>query len=379
VNYADRLKSFLTYPFAEITRAKAEAAKRMRVVDFGVGDPDIPTPKNIQGALVAGLAAFEAHRYPSYAGEPELRQSIARYFLNNWKVKLDPETELLTLIGTKEGIAHLPLALLNPGDIGCYPDPGYPVYRAGIVFAGGKAVPLRLYPDLGWLPKLSEVPADAKLVWLNYPNNPTGQTAPASFWKDAVELARKRGFLLIDDAAYAELYYNERPVGPLAVGGGDVAVEFHSLSKSFSMCGWRIGFAAGNTKAIAALSVLKKNIDSGVFRPIQAAAKAALDNFAELIPPTREIYKHRMETFRAGLLDMGWELAPLNATFYVWAKVPTDESSADFAKRLIDKVGVVVLPGSAMGSGGEGYVRFSLTLPEEDIELGLDRLREVKF
>ncbi|RKZ29968.1 LL-diaminopimelate aminotransferase [bacterium] len=375
--YSDRLKPFLSYPFAELDKTREEVSERMRVVDFGVGDPDIPTQKEIQGALVAALGEENALRYPSYAGEPEFRESAARYILNRWHIKLDPDTEIAALIGTKEGVAHLPLAVLNSGDIACYPDPGYPVYRAGIAFAGSEAVPLRLYPEKDFLPDLSEIPDGTKLVWLNYPNNPTGQIASEGFWKDAVELARERGFLLVNDFAYAEIYFGERPKGPLSVGGADVSLELHSLSKSFSMSGWRVGFAAGNKDAIAALGALKRNIDSGVFRPIQAAAKAALDNYADLIPPIRKIYRRRVELLRDGLKALGWEIAPTPATFYIWAKVPTGEPSANFAKKLVEKAGVVTLPGNAMGEHGEGYVRFSVTLPEEDIELGIERLRKV--
>jgi len=377
--YAKRLLPFLAYPFAEIDSAKREASKKMRIVDFGVGDPDLATQKEIQGALLAGLGGDTAHMYPSYNGEKEFRDSAARYFLNRWRIKLDPETEILALIGSKEGIAHLSMAVLDPGDIACYPDPGYPVYRAGIVFAGGEAIPLPLREDSGFLPDLDDIPRGAKLVWLNYPNNPTAQTAPESFWRDAVEHARENDYLLINDAAYSEIYFNGKPSGPIAVGGKDVALEIHSLSKSFSMCGWRVGFAAGNADAIAAFGALKKNIDSGVFRPIQDAAKHALDNFADLIPPTRKIYKRRIEMMRSALIELGWELFPTDATFYIWAKVPTDDTSAEFAKRLIDECGVVVLPGSAMGSGGEGYIRFSMTLPTDDIELGIERLRELKL
>ena len=377
--YAKRLEPFLKYPFAEIDRAKREAAKRMKIVDFGVGDPDLPTQKELQGALLAGLGGETAHMYPNYAGEIEFRKSAARYILNRWRVKLDPEREILALIGSKEGIAHLSLATLNPGDRACYPDPGYPVYRAGIFFAGAEPIPLRLRPDNGFLPDLSDIPDGVRTVWLNYPNNPTAQTAPEAFWRDAVEHARKHGYLLVNDAAYSEIFFKEKPSGPLAVGGKDVALEMHSLSKSFSMCGWRIGFAAGNADAIAALGALKRNIDSGVFRPIQDAAKSALDNFADLIPPTKKIYRRRIEMLRDALIGLGWELFPTDATFYIWAKVPTDETSAAFAKRLIERAGVVVLPGSAMGLNGEGFVRFSLTLPEREIALGIERLRGVRL
>ncbi|MCK5832812.1 aminotransferase class I/II-fold pyridoxal phosphate-dependent enzyme [bacterium] len=377
--YSRRLESFLAYPFAEIDKAKREAAKRMRIVDFGVGDPDIQTYKDIQGALVAGLVAGEAHKYPSYCGEENFRRSAATYILNRWRVKLNPDNEILALIGSKEGVAHLPLAILNPGDIACYPDPGYPVYKAGIVFAGAKAIPIRLSEKNGFLPSLDEIPPKTKLVWLNYPNNPTAQTAPEAFWVEAIEHARKNGYLLVNDAAYSEIFSGEKPSGPLAVGGKDVALEIHSLSKPFSMCGWRVGFAAGNADAIAALGALKKNIDSGVFRPIQDAARAALDNFDSFIPPVRKIYNKRVATLREALVSLGWKVYPSKATFYIWTKVPTKETSAEFSKRLIDECGVVTLPGSAMGNGGEGYIRFSLTIPDYDIELGIERLRELKL
>ncbi len=375
--YADRLKPFLEYPFAEIDRAKAEAQKRMRVVDFGVGDPDIPTDKHIQGALVAALSEASAHKYPGYSGESDFRKSAVRYFLNRWHVKLDPESEILALIGSKEGIAHLPLAVLNPDETACYPDPAYPVYKAGIVFAGGKAVPIKLRPELGFLPDLGDIPSDTKLLWLNYPNNPTGQDAPEEFWRDAIIKAREMRFILVNDAAYAELYYDRRPTGPIAQGGKDVAVEIHSLSKPYSMCGWRVAFVAGNSDVIAALGALKKNIDSGVFRPIQKAAITAMDDYANLIPPVVKIYKRRVDRLRQGLLDLGWKLFPTPATFYVWAKIPEGTTSAEFAKKLIEEAGVVVLPGSAMGKGGEGFVRFSLTLTDEDIELGIERLSRI--
>ncbi len=375
ISYSKRLEPFLAYPFAEIDKAKREASKRMRVIDFGVGDPDIQTYKDIQGALIAGLATDNAHKYPDYCGEESFRKSAARYFLNRWHVKLDPDKEVLALIGSKEGIAHLPLAVLNPGEIACYPDPGYPVFKAGIVFAGGEPVALKLRPDNGFLPDLNEIPPATKLVWFNYPNNPTAQTAPETFWREAVEKARSMGFLLVNDAAYSEIYFREQPSGPLAVGGLDVALEVHSLSKPFSMCGWRVGFAVGNSAAISALGALKKNLDSGIFRPIQDAARTALDNFDTLIPPVRKIYSRRVEALSSALTAMGWELSPCNATFYIWAKVPTAESSADFSKRLIEQIGVVTLPGTAMGQGGEGFVRFSLTLPDEDMTIGIERLK----
>ncbi|HHS50947.1 MAG TPA: aminotransferase class I/II-fold pyridoxal phosphate-dependent enzyme [candidate division Zixibacteria bacterium] len=377
--YSKRLEPLLAYPFAEIDRAKREAQTRMRVVDFGVGDPDIHTDKAIQGALVAGLAEDSAHKYPSYNGNEKFRRSVARYMLNRWRVKLDPDAEVLSLIGSKEGIAHLPLAVLNPGDVACYPDPGYPVYRAGIILAGGEPVALRLREENGFLPDLEDIPVKAKLVWLNYPNNPTAQTAPKEFWHDAVEHARERGYLLVNDAAYSEIYYGDRPSGPLAVGGKDVAMEIHSLSKPFSMCGYRVGFAVGSSEAIFALGALKKNIDSGVFNPIQDSARAALDNFSELIPPIRKIYSARVKRLHDALVEAGWQVFPTNATFYIWAKVPASDTSADFAKMLIENHGIVTLPGSAMGDGGEGYIRFSLTLPDEDLELGIERLREVRL
>lgn len=376
---AKRLEPFLSYPFAEIDRAKSDASKRMRIIDFGVGDPDIPTPKEIQGALVAGLSFSDSHKYPSYSGEPEFRKSAARYLFNEWNIILDPDSEILALIGSKEGIAHLPMAILNPGDIACYPDPGYPVYKAGIAFADAKGSALILKPEYNFLPDLDDIPDSAKLVWLNYPNNPTGANAPEKFWRDAIEKARKMGFLLVNDSAYSEIFFDKKPIGPLALGGKDVSLELFSLSKPFSMCGYRVGFAAGNREAIYALSALKKNIDSGIFNPIQHAGKIALDNYFEIIPKIREIYKRRVSILKKGLNYLGWEIFSSDCTFYVWAKVPIDMDCAEFAKMLIEKIGVVVLPGTAMGKGGAGYVRFSLTLPEEDIAIGIDRLKKLRI
>jgi len=377
--FADRIKPFKKYAFAEIDRAKGDMSKKMKLVDFGVGDPRIPTPKEIQGSLVAGLTEMDAHMYPSYNGNERFRKSAATYILNRFRTKVDMNSEILTVIGTKEGIAHLPLAILNPGDKAAYPDPSYPVYKAGIAFAGGEPIIMDLKPENNWLPDLKKLPEETKMVWLNYPNNPTGQIAPKSFWEMAVQRAREKKFLLVNDASYCEIYHQDKPTGPLAVGGKDVALEFHSLSKSFSMCGWRIGFAVGNSNVISALGTLKKNIDSGVFTPIQEAGKTALDNCELLIPSIRKLYKRRMNILRAELENIGLEVCPSPATFYLWVKIPPNFTSEEFAKKLIEEIGIVVLPGSFMGRNGEGYVRFSLTLSDRYLELGLQRLRELRL
>mgnify|MGYP000468678966 CR=1 FL=1 len=255
MNYsANRLKEFSTYSFAELDSLKSELEKRIRVIDMGVGDPDFPPPKEIQGALVASLGNTQTHRYPSYQGSAQLRQAITRFFLNRYKVRLHPDKNIVVLIGTKEGIFHLPFAILNPGESSAYTEPGYPVYRAGIAFAGGEPIPVPLKEENNFILHLDYIPDGIKLLWVNYPNNPTSATVPFSFWEKLVEVAHRRKFIIANDAAYNEIYFGEKPHSILQVPGAmDVALEFHSLSKTFSMTGWRIGFIAGNAQVLNCL------------------------------------------------------------------------------------------------------------------------------
>jgi len=377
---SEKLKNFDKYAFASISALKKEVSKRMKVVDMGVGDPDIPTPKEIQGALVAALGDLNVNQYPDYQGDYFFREAVARFFLNRYKVKLDPEKNILGLIGSKEGIFHLPLAILNPGDVGTYTVPGYPVYRAGIAFAGGKPVEIPLRQENKFLIAPDEIPENTKLLFVNYPNNPTTAVASEEFFKKIVSLAHERNFLIANDAAYSEIYLEKisPPISILNISGAmDVSVEFHSLSKTFCMTGWRIGFVVGNEEAIASLSALKKYIDSGLFRAIQQAGKNALDNYWEISPSIRKLFARRVEKWCAALEKIGISAYNSGATFYVWAEVPKKFNDEEFAKFLLERTGIVALPGSAMGDVSKKFVRFSMTLPDCQLEYAIQQLEKL--
>ena len=373
-----RIDEFSTYAFAELDRVKREVSKTRRIIDMGVGDPDIPPPKEIQGALVSSLGEARTHRYPSYRGSEKLRNSIVRFFLNRYKIKLDADKNVLALIGSKEGIFHFPLAILNSGDIAAYTEPGYPVYNAGIVFADGvpKNIPLR--PENDFILDFDDIPDGTKILWVNYPNNPTSATVGLDFWKELVEIAHRKNFLIANDAAYNEIYFGEPPHSILEVDGAiDVAVEFHSLSKTFCMTGWRVGFVVGNSEALNSFLILKRYIDSGIFGAVQDAAKTALDNYWTLAEPIRKIYERRVKIWLDALYDSEIEAKNFGATFYVWAKIPDKFKNAEqFCTHLVKKTGIIALPGSAMGKSGEGFVRFSLTLPDSDIEMAVDSIKK---
>ena len=378
----EKLREFISYPFAELDSLKEKLKRAGRtIIDMGVGDPDFPPPKEIQGALVASLANPKTHNYPSYTGERELRQSFARFFLQRYKIKLDPEKNILVLIGTKEGIFHLPNAILNSGDIGAYTEPSYPVYRAGIVLAGGIPKELPLTEDNNFFPDLSTLDDNVKLLFINYPNNPTTQVATKEFYEKLVTKAHEKGFLIANDASYNEIYFSSPPPSILEVDGAlDVAVEFHSLSKTFSMSGWRIGFVVGNSDAIFALSALKKNIDSGVFRAVQAAAKTAIDSYWQINDEIRAIYRDRVKAFKDALTKSGLESFNFGATFYIWTKIPDSfGSSFEFVKFLLEETGILAMPGESMGPSGKRFVRFSMTVPNRKIEEAMDRISKIKF
>ncbi len=369
--HSKKLDQFGSYAFASLSALKAEVSKKMRVVDMGVGDPDFPPPKEVQGALVAALGDENIHRYPDYQGDRFFREAVARFFLNRYKIKLNVDKNVLGLIGTKEGIFHLPLAVLNTGDIGCYTSPGYPVYRAGIAFAGGKPVEIPLREENNFVLDPDEIPQGTKLLWINYPNNPTTAVADRDFFKHVVELAHERNFLIANDAAYSEIY-SDKIAPPLSIlnisGALNVAVEFHSLSKTFCMTGWRIGFVVGNENAISSLATLKKYIDSGVFRAVQQAGKTALDSYWTIAEAIRKIFARRVERWLGVLEGKGIFAYNFGATFYVWAKVPKNYTDESFAKYLLENAGIIAMPGSAMGDAGKNFVRFSMTLPDNRIE-----------
>ena len=375
------------YLFARIDQLKKEAEEKgVEVIDLGVGDPDRPTPKHIMQVMDVSLRKHENHQYPSYVGKLSFREAVARWYKERFDVDLDPEREVLTLIGSKEGIGHIPFAFLDPGDVCLVPNPGYPVYRACTLLAGGEPHDMPLIRENGFLPDLEGIPGEfilrAKLMFLNYPNNPTSAVADMDFFTGAVRFARENGIALCHDAAYSEIYYSEddRPRSIMEVeGAGDVAVEFHSLSKTYNMTGWRIGFVVGNADIISALGKIKSNIDSGAFGAVQDAAAAALNGNQACVAALREIYQRRRDIFYLGLKKAGIQLDIPKATFYVWIPVPQGHTSESFSTLLLEKAGLVTTPGVGFGSYGEGYVRVSLTVAEEVLREAAERLRDLSF
>jgi LL-diaminopimelate aminotransferase len=380
---AERLERLPPYLFVEIDRAKRELlADGVDLIDLGIGDPDLPTFPEIVEAMQRACADPTTHRYPSQRGGLPLRAAFAGFLERRHGVTLDPEREVLTLIGTKEGLGHLPLAVLDPHRIALVPDPGYPVYQAASWLAGGDVVHVPLKPELGFRPDLDCLPRktldEAGMLFLNYPNNPTGASPSPDLFQLAVNMAHEHGFLVVNDAAYAEIVLDGPRVSMLQAGGAkDVGVEFHSLSKTFNMTGWRVGFVVGRRDVLDALASLKSNLDSGVFTAIQRAAEAALALPDERIEEQVAVYRRRRDALVDGLWESGWKVPRPRATFYVWAKVPGEESSQEFARRLLCEAHVVVAPGVGFGPSGEGYVRMALTAPEERLAQAVDRIRRI--
>jgi len=387
VTRSTRLGALPPYLFAEIDRQKRAARAAGRdIIDFGVGDPDQPTHAFIIERMRQAVGKPENHPYPLGGGSADFRRSIAAFFHRRYGVQLDPQRELLALIGSKEGIGHLPLALVNPGQPVIVPSPGYPVYRAATIFAGGQPYILELTEAGGWLPDFAAIPPDvarrAVLMFLNYPNNPTGATATLDFYQRAVAFAKEHDLLLAQDAAYNELYLGAQPPPSIlqVPGAEDVAVEFHSASKTFNMTGWRIGFVVGNADAIAALASIKANLDSGVFAAIQEAACEAYGNIdCRELHQMRELYRARARILCEGLCQIGFRASPPAATFYVWAHVPAGYDSMTVCSRLLDEVHVVGVPGVGFGPSGEGYVRFALNVPAERIQAAVQRMAALKW
>lgn len=382
-----RLQALPPYLFAEIDRKRRAARAAGRdVIDFGVGDPDQPTHAFIVDQMAEAIRKPENHVYPLGGGGAEFRRQMAAFFQRRYGVELDPNREILALIGTKEGIGHLPLALVDPGQTVLVPSPGYPVYRASTIFAGGEPYLMELTEGNGWLPDFDEIPGEvarnAALMFLNYPNNPTGAVATREFFERAIAFAMRRDLLIAQDAAYNELYLgNERPPSILEIPGGrDVAIEFHSASKTFNMTGWRVGFAAGNAEMIAALAAVKANLDSGVFAAVQEAACAAYNRFdGPEVEQMRTLYRERAAVLCAGLNQLGFQARPPTATFYVWTRVPPSTDSMTACNRMLDEADVVAVPGIGFGPTGEGYLRFALNVSTERIRVALDRLRTIQW
>jgi LL-diaminopimelate aminotransferase len=380
--YSDRIKSLPPYPFAAIDRAKLAAQKKgVDVVDLGVGDPDLPTPKIIIDALCEAAKNTENHQYPSYEGKIEFRTAVADWYKETFSVDLDPESEVLALIGSKEGIAHAPLAFLNPGNLALIPDPAYPVYKTAVEFAGGVPVIMPLKRERGFLPDLDAITSDqarkSRLIFLNYPNNPTGACADIKFFKKLVDFANDNKLIVLHDNPYSEVYFGEkRPPSILEVEGArEVAVEFHSLSKTCNMTGWRVGFVVGNSEIIKGIGNVKSNIDSGNFGAVQDAGIVALKNSRDIAAEMRETYKERVELLYQGLKKIGLEVEKPEATFYLWAW--TGGKSKEYTRKLIDKLGIVATPGVGFGDYGDGYVRFSVTQPTERITEAVNRMEKM--
>ncbi len=382
---SDRLQKLPPYLFAEIDRKKKAAIAAGRdVINLGVGDPDRPTPLPIVRSLQHHVENPAFHQYALDQGAPELRRSIAAFCKTRYTVELDPDSEILPLIGSKEGIAHFPLAVLNPGEISLVPEPCYPVYRSSSMFAGADVYTMPLDRSLGFRPDLDSIPGDvfslARLMFLNYPNNPTGGTADLAYFEKVVNLARDHHFVVAQDAAYHEIYFEQPAPSILQVPGArDVAIEFHSLSKTFNMTGWRVGFAIGGAPLIAALGQVKSNIDSGIFTAIQFAAKTALDQYAELAPPIRGLYKERRDAFVGALQRLGWDVPTPAATFYVWIPCPAGYSSTQLCARLLDEADVVTTPGLGFGHSADGYIRAALTVETPRLLEAVDRIGKLSL
>lgn len=379
-----RLNALPPYLFVEIDRAKKKALEAGRdVIDLGVGDPDEPTPKFIIDALHRASLRPETHKYALDKGLPLLRIEIAKWYKKRFGVHLDPDREILPLIGSKEGIAHIPLAFINQGDAGLVPEPCYPPYNSSIIFAGGEPYKMPLLKKNSFLPDLrgikSSVLDRAKIMFLNYPNNPTSAVCDKSFFKEVVKFATKHNIIVCHDAAYSELSFDGLKVPSFLQtdGAREVGVEFHSFSKIFNMTGWRLGFASGNPEVIAALAKVKANIDSGVFNAIQFAGIEALKRIDKVTKRANAIYQKRRDVFVDGLNKIGWEVPRPKATFYVWAPVLKRYTSASLAKELLDKANVIVTPGNGFGASGEGFVRMALTVKKARLTEALERIKKV--
>ena len=381
MKFSDRLGKLAPYPFVEISRIiAAKRATGADVVTFGIGDPDIPTPQPIIDRLLTASQHPPNHRYPETDGLPEMRRAIAEWYEKRFGVKLDPDTEVLPLIGAKEGIGHAAFCFLDPGDLALVPDPAYPVYGVGTMFAGAESYLMPLYESNGWLPELDAIPGEAaraaRLMWLNYPNNPTSAVATEEDFRSAIAFCRENDIALLHDAAYSEVgYEGYQPMSYLQVDGAkEVGIEFHSLSKTYNMTGWRIGMAVGNAEMIRALFQIKANLDSGVPQAVQEMAMEALTGPQDCVAANGAIYQRRRDRVVQAVRRIGMEVALPRASLYIWAKVPPGYTSAELAQRMLEDLDVVVTPGSSYGRYGEGYIRLSLTTPDEQVEKGCQRL-----
>ncbi|AMK11794.1 LL-diaminopimelate aminotransferase [Pseudodesulfovibrio indicus] len=382
---ADRLSALPPYLFAAIDKAKAEvAAKGMDIISLGIGDPDLPTPDFIIEALYASAKKAANHRYPDYVGMLAYRQAVADWYKQRFDVDLDPKTEVVSLIGSKEGIAHFPLAYVNPGDTVLVATPNYPVYGIATQFAGGVVEYLPLVEENDFLVDLDAISNDtwakAKMIFVCYPNNPTAATATKPFYEKLIEKAKEFDVIVVSDAAYTEIYYDpdNKPISIFECEGAkDVCIEFHSLSKTYNMTGWRVGMAVGNQSLIAGLGKIKENVDSGIFQAVQEAGIAALRDGEPFAENFRAIYKERRDVVSAALTKIGIKHRIPDASFYLWCNTPEGYKSSEFVTNVLKQTGVVLTPGNGFGTPGEGYFRISLTVNNDKLEEAVSRISKL--
>lgn len=386
ITIADRVKSLPAYVFSEFQRKKAELEKEgVDVIDLGIGAPDLPTPDFVYERLVLEAKNPDNHRYSPYSGCSEFKEAVAAFYKKQYAVDLDPDTEVLALIGSKEGIVNLFQAVLNPGDAVFVPDPGYPVYQKGVLLAGGESILLPLNEEKGYIPEFGRISKRnkqrAKLLMLNYPSNPLGATVELNTFREAATFAKNNKILLASDAAYNLITFDgyKAPSVLQVPDAKDYAVEFGSLSKSFNMAGWRIGYVVGNKHVIQALATLKSNIDSSQFLAVQKAAATALKSDLSAVKEHNAIYQERMEKLYTALNELGISTEKTRGTIFLWAKVPTGFTANSFANKLLEEAGVIVTPGTAFGPSGEGYIRIALTVSKERLDEVVRRLRELRL
>ncbi len=382
----ERLKKLPPYLFKEIDQKKKELeASGVDMIDLGVGDPDLPTPPKIIEEMISAVQDPATHRYPDYSGSSDFKEAVAEWYKDRFSVQLDPKSEILSLIGAKEGIAHIHLAFINPGDLALVPTPAYPVYNIGTLFADGNSYFMPLLKENGFLPDLNALPGEvarkAKIMWLNYPNNPTAAVAERDFFETVVSFAHTYGIIVCHDLSYSEIAFDGyKPVSFLEVEGAkDIGIEFHSLSKSYNMTGWRIGFAVGNKDAVSGLGIVKSNLDSGVFQAIQRAGIEALRANRESVNELQRIYARRRDVLVEGLKSAGFEVSTPKATFYLWVPVPSSYTSASLTAKLLTEAGVVVTPGNGFGETGDGYVRLALTKDESRLMEAAERIKRLEL
>jgi LL-diaminopimelate aminotransferase len=383
---ADRLSALPPYVFARLDELKARAREQgLDLIDLGMGNPDGPTPQPVVEAAIAALQNPANHGYPPFEGTASFRRAITDWYKRRYGVVLDPEGEALPLLGSKEGLTHLAIAYINPGDVVLVPSPAYPAHFRGPAIAGGKIYPLMLKAEQDWLIDLAAIPdsvaQQAKILYFNYPNNPTAATAPREFFEDIVAFARKHEILLVHDLCYAELAFDGyHPTSLLEIPGAkEIGVEFHTLSKTYNMAGWRVGFVVGNRHVIQGLRTLKTNLDYGIFTALQSAAETALQLPDVYLHEVQARYRSRRDCLIQGLADLGWSVPKTKATMYLWVPCPLDTTSTDFALSVLQETGVVVTPGNAFGAGGEGYVRISLIAECDRLQEALQRLKQANI